>query len=146
MSETEKVAVSTELLEQQKAKAVEYLRMLGIFKPYIQRFKQSDKVCFFEQFGGFWVTQEPEIEKKMHEIEQKHNCKVYAITHEFTDFGELWNFLIVTNYPEEWEDMVYSHGNQHTLLAYVWNKDDEDCSEFGDITVQSFGGGIRRIA
>lgn len=37
MSETEKVDVSTDLLEQQKAKAVEYLRMLGIFKPYIKR-------------------------------------------------------------------------------------------------------------
>lgn len=46
MSETEKVAVSTELLEQQKAKAVEYLRMLGIFKPYIQGFKQSDKLTY----------------------------------------------------------------------------------------------------
>lgn len=74
MSETEKVDVSTDLLEQQKAKAVEYLRMLGIFKPYIQGFKQSDKVCFFEQFGGFWVCQEPEIEKKMREIEQEHGC------------------------------------------------------------------------
>lgn len=133
-------------IEEKKSKAIEVLKLLDIYKPYIDGFKQEDKVCFFEQFGGFWVTQEPEIEKKMHEIEQKHNCKVYAITHEFTDFGELWNFLIVTNYPEEWEDMVYSHGNQHTLLAYVWNKDDEDCSEFGDITVQSFGGGIRRVA
>lgn len=82
----------------------------------------------------------------MKEIEKEHNCKVYAITHEFTAFGELWDFLVVTNYPEEWEDMVYSYGNKHTLFAYVWNKSDEDCSEFGDITVQSFGGGIRRVA
>lgn len=67
MSERMK-AVSKEIAKQQKAKAVEYLRMLDIFKPYIQGFKQSDKVCFFENFGGFWVYQEPEIEKKMREI------------------------------------------------------------------------------
>lgn len=132
--------------EQKKEKAIEILKILDIYKSYIQGFKQEDNVCFFEQFGGFWVYQEPEIEQKMKEIEKEHNCKVYAITHEFTEFGELWDFLIVTNYPEEWEDMVYSYGNKHTLFAYVWNKSDEDCSEFGDITVQSFGGGIRRIA
>lgn len=132
--------------EQKKEKAIEILKILDIYKPYIQGFKQEDNVCFFEQFGGFWVYQEPEIEQKMKEIEKEHNCKVYAITHEFTEFGELWDFLIVTNYPEEWEDMVYSYGNKHTLFAYVWNKSDDDCSEFGDITVQSFGGGIRRIA
>ena len=86
------------------------------------------------------------LKKKMKEIERKYNCKVFAITHEITNIGELWNFLVVSNYPEEWDDMVYSHGNKHTLLAYVWNKSDEDCSEFGDITVQSFGGGIRRVA
>ncbi len=33
-----------------------------------------------------------------------------------------------------------------THIFYVWNKDDERCSEFGTIGVQSFGGGIRRIA
>ena len=70
-------------IEEKKSKAIEVLKLLDIYKPYIDGFKQEDKVCFFEQFGGFWVTQEPEIEKKMHEIEQKHNCKVYAITHEF---------------------------------------------------------------
>lgn len=133
-------------LTQRKEIALKAMKQLDIYKPYIQGFKQEDKVCFFEQFGGFWVYQEPEIEKKMREIEQKHNCTVYAITHEFTDFGELWDFLIATDYPEEWEDTVYSYGNKHTLFAYVWNKSDEDCSEFGDITVQSFGGGIRRIA
>ena len=131
-------------LQAKKDKAIEVMKILDIYKPFIQSFKQSDKVCFFETFGGFWVYQEPEIEKKMKEIERKYNCKVFAITHEITNIGELWNFLVVSNYPEEWDDMVYSHGNKHTLLAYVWNKSDEDCSEFGDITVQSsaavFGG------
>lgn len=145
MSETEKVDVSTDLLEQQKAKAVEYLRMLGIFKPYIQGFKQSDKVCFFEQFGGFWVYQEPEIEKKMREIEEKYGCKVYAITHEKIEGDDMWSFLVVTDHQAEWDDLLVKEDNGFYAFAYTWNRSYDWGSEFGDVFVQSFGGGIRRV-
>ena len=129
-----------------KEKAIEIMKEMDIYKPYINGFKESDKVCFFEGFGGFWIDQEPEAHKKMQEIEQKYDCKVYAVTHELTMFGECYSFLIVTDYPEEWDTLVYSQGNRHTAFAYVWNKDDEMCSEFGSVTVQSFGGGIKRVA
>lgn len=132
-------------IQERKQKAIEIMNTLNIYEPYIQGFKDKDQVCFFENFGGFWVYQEKEIESKMQEIESKYNCTVYAITHEFTEFGELYDFLIVTNHKEEWDTLVYSQGNTHTAFAYVWNKSDDCCSEFGDITLQSFGGGIRRI-
>ena len=132
--------------EQMKARALEIMKRLDIFKPYIEGFRDENKVCFFENFGGYWVDQEPEIEAKMREIENKYNCVVYAITHEFMEFGELYDFLLVTPYEEEWDDMVYSIGSRHTAFAYVWNRDYEPNSELGDITVKSFGGGIKRIA
>ena len=119
---------------------------MHIFKPYIKGFQEKGMVCFFEKFGRFWIDQEPEIYAKMKAIEEKYNCKVYAVTHEFTEFGECYDFLIVTDYTEEWDTLVYSEGNRHTVFAYVWNKDDDWCSEFGSVTVQSSGGGIRRIA
>ena len=40
---------------------------------------------------------------------------------------------------DEVDDLI---GNR--AYAYVWNKDDEWCSEFGTISVASFGGGIAR--
>lgn len=129
-----------------KEKAIELMKEMDIYKPYIDGFRENDKVCFFEGFGGFWIDQEPEVYKKMQEIEEKYDCKVYAVTHELTAFGECYSFLIVTDYPEEWDTLVYSQGNRHTAFAYVWNKNDDWCSEFGSITVQSFGGGIERIA
>ncbi len=129
-----------------KEKALEIMKTMDIFTPYIKGFREKDQVCFFENFGGYWVEQEPEIYNKMKEIEQKYNCKVYAITHEYTEFGECYDFLMITDYPEEWEDLVISNNNKHIAFAYVWNKDDDWCSELGSITVQSFGGGIRRIA
>ena len=131
--------------EQQKAKAIEIMKQMDIYKPYIEGFKNEDKVCFFEQFGGFWVYQEPEVEAKMKELEKEYGCTVYAITHEFTQFGECYSFLIVTNYKHEWKTLVHSNKNQHSAFAYVWNKTDDWCSEFGSVLVQSGFGGITRI-
>ena len=131
--------------QKQKAKAIEIMKQMDIYKPYINGFEKQDKVCFFEQFGGFWVYQEPEVEAKMKELEKKYGCMVYAITHEFTQFGECYSFLIVTKYKEEWNRCVVSEKNKHYAFAYVWNKDDDWCSEFGTVVVQSFGGGIKRI-
>ena len=83
---------------------------------------------------------------KINEIENRYKCLVYAVTHEWFEFGECYSLLIVTAYPEEWATLVQSKGNKHVAFAYVWNKDDDECSEFGSVLVHSFGGGIRRIA
>ena len=132
--------------EERKIKAIELLEKLDIYKPYIKGFRESDKVCFFERFGGYWVDQEPEIYNKMKEIEKQFNCTVYAITHEFTEFGECYSFLLVTNYKSEWKNLVVTENGTHYAFAYVWNKDDDWCSELGTVGVKSFGGGITRVA
>ena len=138
-------------LEERKIKAIELMKKLDIYKPYIKGFEKDNDVCFFEGFGGFWVYQEPEIYEKMKKIEEKYNCTVYAITHEFTEFGELYDFLLVTDYKEEWDNLIETYqgkndnNNTTYAFAYVWNTTDNDLSEFGTICIQSFGGGIRRI-
>ena len=86
-----------------------------------------------------------ELEQKIKEIEEKHNCTVYAITHDYTEFGECYSFLIITDYKEEWEYSLENAKNGFYAFAYVWNKDDDYCSEFGTIAIKSFGGGIKRI-
>ena len=133
-------------ITKQKDKAIELMKQMDIYKPYIKGFQEKGMVCFFERFGGYWADQEPELYEKMKAIEKKYNCLVYAITHEWLEFGECYSLLIVTAYPEEWATLVQSKGNKHIAFAYVWNKDDDWCSEFGTIMVHSFGGGIRRIA
>ena len=132
-------------LEERKIKAIELMKKLDIYKPYIKGFEKDNDVCFFEGFGGFWVYQEPEIYEQMKKIEEKYNATVYAITHEFTEFGELYDFLLVTDYKEEWEDLVVKENNTYFAFAYVWNKSDDNLSELGTICLQSFGGGIRRV-
>lgn len=132
----------------QKEEAIKRLQKLGIYKPYINGFKaKAQKVCFFENYAGYWVYQESEVEAKMREIEQQYNCTVYAITHEYTEFDECYDFLAVTQYEEDWKyDLEQVESNAFYAYAYVWNKTDEWCSEWGSIAVKSFGGGIKRIA
>ncbi len=132
-------------LKERKEKAIEIMKELNIYKPYIDGFEKENKVCFYENFGGFWVYQEPEIEAKMREIEEKYECTVYAITHEYTEFGECYDFLFVTDYKEEWDTLLDEFETYKIAFAYVWNKTDNVLSEFGSIVLSSFGGGIKRI-
>lgn len=133
--------------QEQKEKAIELLQTLDIYKPYINGFKsEAQKVCFYENFSGFWAYQEPFIADKIKEIETKHNCTIYAITHEFTEFGELYDFLVVPQYKEDWDYILQKANKGYYAFAYVWNTTDDFSSEFGDIGVISFGGGIKRVA
>ena len=132
--------------EERKVKAIELLKELDIYKPYIKGFEDENKVCFFERFGGYWVYQEPEVEKKMKEIEAEFNCTVYAITHEFMEFGECYSFMLVSRYKNEWDNLLVKEGYTYYAFAYVWNKTCEEFSELGTIGVRSFGGGITRVA
>lgn len=91
-----------------KEKAIQLLKEMDIYKPYIKGFEEKGTVCFFENYGGFWIDQEPELYAKMKEIEKKYNCLVYAVTHEFTPFGECYSFLIVTDYRSEWKTLMYA--------------------------------------
>ena len=131
--------------QQQKEQAIKYLQQLDIYKPYIDGFQKDNQVCIFERFAGFWVYQYPEVMKKMKTIEKEFGATVYAITHEYTNFGECYSFLLVTKYKEEWRSLLRSNKNTHHAFAYVWNKSDDWCSELGTITVKNAFGGITRI-
>ncbi len=130
-----------------KDKALELMKQLDIYQPYIDGFKDNGYVCYFERFGGYWDFQNKELEAKRKEIEKKYNCLVYAITHEYLESDELYSFLLVTNYPEEWEYLLQdaSH-HEHYATAYVWNKSCDWCSEFGNVVIESAFGGLRRVA
>ena len=130
----------------QKEKAIELLKQLDIYKPYVRIFEEKGNVCYFERYCGYYPYENKELDEKIEEIEKKYGCLVYAATHDYCSIGEMYSLLIITKYPKEWDGLVETDGDVHTCFAYVWNKDDDWCSEFGSITVKSWGGGIKRIA
>lgn len=132
-------------IEEKQEKAIESLKKLDIYKPYIKGFK-TEGPCFFEEYVGFWANQEPKLMEKIKEFEKEHDALVYAITHEITTFGECYSFLYVSDYKEDNLRLIPPTGqNNFYVSAYVWNVSDDWCSEFGSIVVKSFGGGIKRI-
>lgn len=133
------------LKQQQKEFAVSLMKKLDIYQPYIDVFEKENVVSYFERYIGFWAYQDKELDEKVKEIEKEYGCRVYAITHEFTDFGECYSLLIVSKYEEEWERSVVTEGKKHYAFAYVWNKTDDYCSEFGTVVLKSAFGGITRI-
>ena len=135
----------TTLKQQQKELAISLMKKLDIYQPYIDAFQNDDIVSYFERYIGFWAYQDKELDKKIKAIEKEYGCTVYAITHEFTEFGECYSMLIVSKYKEDWARSLVTEDKTHYAFAYVWNKTDEDCSEFGTVVVKSALGGITRI-
>ena len=143
----------------QKEVALKSMEVLGIYKPYIDAFDKKGTVCLFEGFGGFYIGEdnEPELLTKIKSFEEETGSLVYAVTHEITEFGELYDFLCVSKYEEDWElpdvldtkgihDGKFLSNTKVIAWAYVWNKSYEYCSEYGSIGLTCLGGGIKRIS
>lgn len=134
--------------EERKERALQAMKELGIFEGYIKDFKRDDDyVCYYENYAGFWAWQDKELLDKVRDIEEHYNCTVFAITHEYTNFGECYDFLVISDYKDEWDNYIEKvSSDEFYVFAYVWNKDFDYDSEFGTIGIKSFGGGLRRYA
>ena len=132
--------------EIKKAEAVKRMKALDLYGPYIREFEKYDKIFMSEMTGGVYeFDAEEELVAKVKEFETEHNALVYHVIRTMTQFGELYNFLYVSDHQEEWE-MDNEDLESGYALAYVWNKTDEWCSEFGSIGVRGKFGGIVRTA
>jgi hypothetical protein len=131
----------------QKEIAIQCLKKLDIYKPYIRKFEKEDMPTFFERCAGFYLFNEPVLQAKVKEVEKEYGVLVYALTHEWFEFGECWSLLCVSKSTESIDDclMDASRANTFYVYAYVWNQDHDALSEFGDVIVQSTGGGLRRL-
>ncbi len=131
----------------QKEIAIQCLKKLDIYKPYIRKFEKEDMPTFFERCAGYYLFNEPVLQDKVKKVEKEYGVLVYAITHEWLEFGECWSLLCVSKSTEGIEDCIMdtSQPNTFFVYSYVWNQDNDHFSEFGDIVVNSYGGGIRRL-
>jgi hypothetical protein len=132
--------------EEMVREGVRRLKELDIYPPYVRKFNSKANVpTFFERFGGFYADQEPKLMAKIREVEAEHNCVVYAVTHEIVEGMNMWSMLIVSNDKDEWPWEFMNDDRSTTAWAWVWNTDMPDFSEFGSVTIRSFGGGICRM-
>lgn len=133
------MAVTREMMVKEGEKRMRALEMLP--QP-IAEFKREGLLNQSEQMGAlYWLNDE---EKKMvADFEEENGGVVYHVIHSFTNIGELYSLLYVSQYEEEWE-MDMEDLKNGSALAYVINKDMPDCSELGSIGVKPMFGGVVR--
>lgn len=130
--------------EEKKTEAVARMKLWGIFPQVIQQFEESNQISESEAPIGACYWLDDEQMQRVCEFEERNNALVYHIVHTFANIGEMESFLYVSDYPEEWEYDREDIKNGEPL-AYVFNKDMPDCSEFGYIGVElTAAGGLCR--
>lgn len=132
-------------MENKKVEALKRMKVLGLFGPCIKSFDKHNEVQLTEPTGGLYeFSDDTELNAKIKEFEEQYNALVYHVIHTYTQFGELYSFLFVSDYEEEWE-MDNEDIKDGYVIAYVWNKTDDWMSEMGSIVVQERFGGLVRI-
>jgi hypothetical protein len=116
----------------------------------IQQFQSEHALpnIYLNSFG-FPLDYQPELLKKVKEIETQYDCVVYAITESILEDMVLWSLLCVPEDAESVTDVVSqvssSDPNQFYAFAYVLNDTVDYFSEFGDVVVEACNGNIRRL-
>lgn len=127
---------------EQKQEAIERMKMLDIYAQAIKDFEKEDVINVSEHGGIlFWLDDEQQAMVK--NFEEKYNATVYHVIHNYTEFGELYSLLYVSQHKEEW-DYDKDDIRHHCAFVYVVNKDEESFSEFGSIGIKSQFGGLVR--
>lgn len=132
--------------ENKKTEAINRMKALDLFDPCIKAFKNRDEVQLSEMTGGLYeFSRDEELNAKIKEFEEEYNALVYHVIHTYTSFGEMYSFLYVSDYEEEWE-MDNEDIQDNYAMSYVWNKDYPDFSEFGSIGIRQKFGGLVRVS
>ena len=130
------------LREKQKQEAIERMKMLKIYSQAIKEF-EKENVINVSEHGGILFWLDDEQQEMIKRFEEKYNAVVYHVIHNYTEFGELYSLLYVSQHENEWE---YDKDDiKHNIaLCYVVNKDEGNFSEFGSIGIKPQYGGVIR--
>ena len=82
------------------------------------------------------------------ELEQNRGLLIYVILHETFSFGEIFDFLFVSNYSDDWDISIESYDDciNKVLATYAWNVSAENRSDMGSILVLNIGDSLVRIS
>lgn len=142
------------MLEKLKEKAIERLEWLtkekGLADWVLRDFKKDGSIYWCERtpLGGilYWANEAggcpQEVMDKIKELtNDKSIC--YMVTHEYTSFGELYDYWIISEEDLEYGDKQFKENNLQFVLSQ--NVDMEYCSDYGDIQFAIAAGGPIRV-
>jgi len=137
-------------IKEKKAEAIRRMKLIGLLPRIIEEFEKKDVVNYSEttnQKDGilYWLANKMEWLEFVKAFEEKHKALVYHAEFSHLEFGDCLSLFYVGNYEEEWE-RDYNDLKDGYAFVYVWNIDDNFCSEFGTIGFKSVNGGVKRTA
>ena len=151
--------VNIQLQKEEALKRLEILKQKGLaYKPAIKCFKEGEDIGIFENQGGpmksvfYWLYGNTgdddfydKLAKKVKTFEATENSVVYLILVSHTSFGTVCSLFFVSDSTDEWE-MEQQDLQEGYAFVYVYNMDDDYCSEFGSIgyAADPICGGIYR--
>lgn len=129
--------------KEMKREAVKRLTRLGVMEDVVERFISEGKL-FMSEFGGILYDLDQGAKEAIERTEKQFPCLPYAVIKTPHEVGNLYSVLYVSKNKTEWK---YQRPDKHGLCdAYVYNADEPDYSERGDIYVQGANGGLVRTA
>ena len=139
--ENKKETVSEEEMIEE---AIKRMKILKLHKNAIKEFEQERKLNKSDFNMGilFWLDNEEE--KMVKELEKKYNFIVYHIINSYSNLGETYEILFVSNNKDEWsaekEDLTNGYA-----MAWVEVLNYPKNSELGYIGVEARNGGVVRV-
>lgn len=133
--------------EEFKAEAIRRMEKLH-FDPFIiYDFKESGTLYCSEIKPSIGIMSNlfPELKDKVKWLEEKYHGMVYHVIRTETPIGEMYSFLYISPYREDWE-VDERCISDNIVFSYVWNKTWDDGSEFGTIQVANIDGLLLRTA
>ena len=141
--------IDTFTREQMKILGVNALSRLGVCVPYILDYAENSRIYLFDcdhDWEGRRIAICSELAAKIAELRRVYGVQIYAVTHEKLWFGEVYTFLCISKYVEDFDRMVMPHGTSlYRAYAYAWNRSTEECSEFGSVILEPYNGKLRRV-
>ena len=136
--------------DEKKQEAIQRLKMMGVDNRMVIKPFKKGKLMLSEYLDEFFpavlydANQYTYLMDRISLFENTFNSMVYHVQLSHFTFGDCYSFFYVSDCKDEWDSDRYdlSHG---FALAYVWNRTDEICSEFGSISFEpKFGGVVRQ--
>lgn len=136
-----KVLISKKIMKEEAIKRMKILRLNNkVIKEYAENniLNKSD----FNSGLLYWLNKvEREMIKK---LENKYNFLVYHVIHSYSNLGETYEILYVSQEEDEWiydlEDLKDNY-----IISRVEVIDNPENSEFGYIKVKNCFGGLVRV-
>lgn len=138
--------------EEQIKEAIKRMQKFKINKYIIEDFKNNQLRLSFSLDTNphkiselFTRTLNADELIKIKELEDTFGIKIFTAIHSNTEFGDVTNYLYVSQYKDEWifEEELFK-GREKLVHVYCVNNTTPKFSEFGTIEVKKIGGILYR--